>query len=400
MSKKRKWLTPEEAKHLGLVVKKNKEGRNKARYHVTSEEYLSAKLFTNKKQYKGIIDSCEAMSVNVSDVKHLWKKDGKTSVFVKNPLFNDKVDIEAISERFENISSRYITGKYKKIDKTKLKDPKAIKITTSDDHLGLDPSPNNNGLFQYEYNGDIYKLSIDKVFNSVLKEFRTHGKFDLLLLDNLGDEQDGWNGYTTRGGHKLDQNMTNDEVFDVCVDTKVNLIINLVENNVANKFILRKVTNDNHSGDLGLLINKAVEKIINRIYSDKLVKVEHLTRFLEHRVYGKHTFILTHGKDKEKMLKGLPLHLNDRTINFVNDYIRFYNINTPFIHLEKGDLHQVGFEKTSNFDYRNFMSFAPPSSWVQHNFGSCYSGYSIQIIPKNTNEISHTDYFLDYTKKT
>ena len=45
------------------------------------------------------------------------------------------------------------------------------------------------------------------------------------------------------------------------------------------------------------------------------------------------------------------------------------------------------------------MSFAPPSSWVQHNFGDSYSGYSIQVIPKNTNEISHTDYFLDYKKK-
>lgn len=38
--------------------------------------------------------------------------------------------------------------------------------------------------------------------------------------------------------------------------------------------------------------------------------------------------------------------------------------------------------------------------WVQHNFGDCYSGYSIQVIPKYENEISHTDYFFDYKKLT
>jgi hypothetical protein len=99
------------------------------------------------------------------------------------------------------------------------------------------------------------------------------------------------------------------------------------------------------------------------------------------------------------MFKGLPLVMNDKTINYINDYIDFYKISSKHIHVEKGDLHQIGYQKCSKFDYRNFMSFAPPSSWVQHNFGNSYSGYSIQIIPKHTNEISHTDYFLDYTKK-
>jgi hypothetical protein len=98
------------------------------------------------------------------------------------------------------------------------------------------------------------------------------------------------------------------------------------------------------------------------------------------------------------MFKGLPLKLDDRTINYINDYIRFYDIKSKYIHVEKGDLHQIGYNKCNTFDYRNFMSFAPPSSWVQHNFGDCYSGYSIQVIPKFENEISHTDYFLDYKK--
>ena len=352
-----------------------------------------------KEETTGILDTVRKHNVDIADVKHLWIKDKESSLFVKNPDFQIKAFLEQVEEVFEDILSKYTSGTKRAIKTHKIDVKKAIKVTTSDDHIGLEPNPGGDSLYQYEYNADVYKSSMDKVFNSIIKEFDNNGKFDLLLLDNLGDEQDGWNGLTTRGGHKLDQNMTNAEVFDCVVDTKVNMIINLVEANIANKIILRKITNDNHSGDFGLIINKAVEKIINCIYSNDIVKIEHLNKFIEHRTYGKHCFLLTHGKDKKNMFRGLPLNLDPKTINYINDYINFYNIKSEFIHLEKGDLHQIGYQKCSTFDYRNFMSFAPPSAWVQHNFGLAYSGYSIQIVPKDNNEVQHTDYFLDYTKR-
>jgi hypothetical protein len=120
---------------------------------------------------------------------------------------------------------------------------------------------------------------------------------------------------------------------------------------------------------------------------------------MEHFKYGMHTYILTHGKDSQYMFKGLPFELNDKATSFINDYIDHYEIDTPFIHLEKGDLHRIGYSRTKKFDYRNYMSFAPPSAWVQHNFGDCYSGYSIEVIPKFSGEISHTDYYFDLNKK-
>jgi len=355
--------------------------------------------------HEGFYQATNQVDIPISSARNMWiktqNKEGLNfSVLAKNPYFVEEKNniLEDIETTIENILS-----KFKKEDYTfrlnKLGgNLKAIKITISDDHVGLEPNPNNNGLFKYEYNAEIYSNSYEKVFTSVVKEFNTHGKFDLLLLDNLGDEQDGWNGLTTRGGHELPQNMTNAEVFETCIDVKVKMIKSLVENNIADKIILRKVTNDNHSGDFGHTINLAVKKIINLIYSNDIVEVETLTGFLEHRVYGNHCFILTHGKDTKQMFKGLPLKLDDKTINYINDYIRFYDIKSEFIHVEKGDLHQIGYNKCNTFDYRNFMSFAPPSSWVQHNFGDCYSGYSIQVIPKFENEISHTDYFLNYKK--
>jgi len=359
--------------------------------------------------HEGFYEATNQVDIPITSARNMWiktqNKEGLNfSVLAKNPNFVDekaaeeKNIIEDIEKAIENVLSKFNKEDYIFCPNQQESNLKALKITISDDHVGLEPNPNGNGLFKYEYNAEIYSNSYEKVFKSVVKEFNTHGKFDLLLLDNLGDEQDGWNALTTRGGHELSQNMTNAEVFETCIDVKVKMIKSLVENNIANKIILRKVTNDNHSGDFGHTINLAVKKIINLIYSNDIVEVETLTGFLEHRIYGEHCFILTHGKDAKQMFKGLPLKLDDKTINYVNDYIRFYDINSKYIHVEKGDLHQIGYNKCNTFDYRNFMSFAPPSSWVQHNFGDCYSGYSIQVIPKYENEISHTDYFLNYKK--
>lgn len=371
------------AKELGL----NGRGGNAFRRHIS-------------KVVKGLSQAAKELNekgISSDDFKHGWIKTKQGSYFIKN-RHQETLLSEFIENTIESIISNISDVNYNFKVNTHKTNKKALKVTISDDHVGLEPNPNGNSLFKYEYNADIYKQSYEKVFNSIVKEFSTHGKFDLLLLDNLGDEQDGWNGLTTRGGHELPQNMSNAEVFETCVDVKVRMIKSLVESGIAKKIILRKVVNDNHSGDFGHTINITVKKIINLLYSEDIVKVETLTRFMEHRIYGDHCFILTHGKDSKNMFKGLPLHLNDKTVNFINDYINFYEIKSKYIHLEKGDLHQIGFNKCNTFDYRNFMSFAPPSSWVQHNFGDCYSGYSIQVVPKNNNEISHTDYFLDYKK--
>lgn len=359
------------------------------------------RTYVKRFRTRALKNASSNLQVDYTNVKHLWLKTKSESVFVKNPDYKEPELLETtkhLEKAIEKVLNKFNKEDYIFYPNQHEGNLKAIKITISDDHVGLEPNPNDNGLFKYEYNAEIYANSYEKVFNSVIKEFRTHGKFDLLLLDNLGDEQDGWNGFTTRGGHALPQNMTNAEVFETCIDVKVKMIKSLVENNIANKIILRKVTNDNHSGDFGHTINLAVKKIINLIYSNEIVEVETLTQFLEHRIYGDHCFILTHGKDTKQMFKGLPLKLDEKTINFINDYLRFYDINSKYVHVEKGDLHQIGYNKCNTFDYRNFMSFAPPSSWVQHNFGDCYSGYSIQVIPKFENEISHTDYFLDYKK--
>jgi hypothetical protein len=192
--------------------------------------------------------------------------------------------------------------------------------------------------------------------------------------------------------------MDNIEAFKTYVFGKLDLIERLHEAGIAHKVYIRNVSNCNHAGDIGYAANIAIQMIIERTYDKEAVEFYILEKFMEHFTYGDHAFILTHGKDKEYMKHGLPYKLDPKSIKFISDYIQHYDIASKYIHIEKGDLHQIGYDRTKRFDYRNFMSFAPPSAWSQNNFGDSYSGYSIQVIPKFSSEIAHTDYFFEFQK--
>lgn len=331
-------------------------------------------------------------------------KDAEKNVKV-TPLFQVKVwlkpfnvkQVEILKLIKDIVAGKYVANKIS-VKPTSLKDKKALNVILSDMHIGLDPYMEGKSIFNYIYNEKIFNNNLEKVHNSIIKEFRTHGKFDVLIVDDLGDGLDGWNAQTTRMNHSLDQNMDNTEAFKAYVLGKLRFIERLIEAGIANRIELRSVSNCNHSGSFGYIANYTIGLILGRTYDEKLVKNIVLNKFMEHFEYGDHTFILTHGKDTKYMFKGLPLELNDKATKFINDYIDHYEIRSKYIHCFKGDLHRLSYQRTKKFDYRNFMSFAPPSVWQQHNFGDAYSGYSIQVIPFNNNEISHTDYFFELEK--
>lgn len=388
-----------------------KQGKEGAEYSFVTDKRILSK--------EDLIEACDIdlsqfeiveFSVNKWEVgmklaatggsKEGWKRNHDKVVVT--PLFQVKIRLKpkltekqrSLLDSIEDLIKKYTNGKLKKIKHSPVKSTKAIKATLSDMHVGLDPNPNGRALYSYVYGEKQFNENLDKVFNSIMDERRIHGKFDILFVDDLGDGLDGWNGFTTRGGHKLDQNMDNSEQFRVYVTGKLRLAESLINADVANKVIFRNVTDDNHAGDFSHIANMAIQMMLNRIYDQSNVEYIILKRFMEHFIYGDHAFILTHGKDAKNCFKGLPMELNEKAIKVIEDYIKRYKINTKYIHVEKGDLHQVGFEKSTQFDYRNFMSFAPPSSYVQNNHGDGYSGFSIQII-KKYGSISHEDYFFD-----
>jgi hypothetical protein len=343
--------------------------------------------------HKGLEEECDAVGIPINSVGHYWYKGKHYSIHAKA---NELSYLQAIEDIVKELPKR----KLKSLVKNKTKRCVALNATLSDMHVGMDTNPNGRALFGYEYNAEIFNEHLEKVYQTILKEYNLHGKFDVLVLDDLGDGLDGWDGFTTRGGHALPQNMDNVQAFKTYVFGKLDLIERLYNAAIANKIYVRNVSNCNHSGNFGHTANISIQMMIERQYEKSAIEYIILEKFMEHFEYGDHTFILTHGKDAKYMKKGLPFKLTPEAENFINDYINHYNINSKYIHVSKGDLHQVGYERTKKFDYRNFMSFAPPSAYGQHNYGDGYGGFSIQVVPKFSNEVSHTDYFFEFKKST
>lgn len=345
---------------------------------------------TNPQKLASLNDIKNKISPNVPEhVPYYWDK--------TDPKISKLVNVKRANELLqENEFKDNLLKVIEKVKPVKVKlDPKkggdfAIKGITTDHHLGMLPDS------VYSYGIKQYKKNYEKYTNSIIDLKNTYGKADICIISNLGDEQDGWDAQTTRGGHELEQDLTNTEVFEASLQAKVNLIHTLLNENVANKIILQEVVNSNHSGDFSHLVALSVKNLINALYSKDIVEIDILSNFIEHRIYGDHCFIITHGKDTKFRRRGLPYSLNPETINFINKYINQQNITSKFIHLEKGDLHKRGLQECDFFDYRNYTTFAPPSQWINANFGHSSSGYATQIVPKHEFEIIHKDYILDY----
>jgi hypothetical protein len=339
------------------------------------------KNVSNWNNRNAFIEECEKQGINPDEVPRYWYKGKHFSINV-NP---GQTNIEDAVRRI--ISQAKLTPQ--PITKVVSSSEMALRVVLSDMHVGLNPGAKS--LYSYEYNADIFNQRIDHVYNYIRSKVMQNGPYDVLFIDDLGDGLDGYNGKTTRGGHELEQNMTTEQQFETFVQGKLRLI-RMCES-FAKKIICRNVTSDNHSGSFAYIANRTIQMVLEHI----MPKVEFmvLDEFITPTYYGDHCHILTHGKDAKYMFKGFPLKLDPKTSTILLDYIYEKNITSKYIHLDKGDLHQLAYDRARRFDYRNFMSFAPPSNWVQHNFGVSYCGYSVQEIPKFSNDVRHTDIFFD-----
>lgn len=135
MSKKsvRKYLSDEEAKLLGRNLNKKQKGNLGTKYRISPEDWDKVLEFRSK----GILESCTALSVDPSTVKHLWKKTKDESVFVKNPLFVSKEEKTYLDLRDNIIKDlKKYTPKFTKIKRKPSKDPHLLVIDPADVHIG------------------------------------------------------------------------------------------------------------------------------------------------------------------------------------------------------------------------------------------------------------------------
>jgi len=326
----------------------------------------------------------EAIPENMS-VRRIWvTPNGGTGV-----SYEKKKDSETSFEQIED-SIRDLLESIAPV-KTKRNAPslngRMLSVFSTDKHIGAHTA--SNSMYENVYNAQEVYNRHDRLIEKINDQAGIFGKFKILAFYDLGDPVDGAGGQTTRGGHGLPQNMDDREQIDTFIKVTIDTIEQLIADDIAEEIWFIATTNDNHAGSFGHGAVRAIQMYLEAKYPD-VVKTKVSVQLLDHITFGDHTYIFGHGKDDSDMKSGMPLNLDLKTENFINDYIDRKKIRSPHIHLVKGDLHQSSVNYAKRFRYKNNMSMYGASKWIHTNFGSGDSGVDLEITDLNSEEIHET----------
>jgi hypothetical protein len=241
-------------------------------------------------------------------------------------------------------------------------------------------------MFGNEWNEDIYRERLLKVSNELKK---LDIKFEEVHIISLGDQMNGWNSQTTRGGHEV-KSLSNKEQFDIYTRARVAFYDDILCSGVAKDYIIHDVENSNHTGkDFSYMANSFLDMYLKAKYPT----VERKSYFLpvESFDYGIHTIGFTHGKDEKLMTRAMPLKLDPKTDLFLFQLFdkKGLSPSTRRITLYKGDLHQYALDKGKFGRYVNIPSIMGSTDWTEINFGNTEGGAIIEIFDKNSRSVQH-----------
>ncbi|MFD1292622.1 hypothetical protein ACFQ5N_02130 [Lutibacter holmesii] len=337
-----------------------------------------------------IDEYCEFYKLPRNDVKS-YKLVSHTGTPFFNILFKENIEIS------KDLTEDYIANAVKKyIQPIKLPQPKKMesplvdRLIYTDAHIGM--TPNKDGFALYGGKWDEEELL--QHLNETVAFIVSEQQGNKLIIDELGDFVDGWDGETVRKGHKLPQNMDNQQMFDVGLKFKVLLIDALVH--YYSEIEVHNICEDNHAGAFGYVINAAFKNIVELKY--KNVTVVNHRKFINHYFCGDHCFVISHGKDSHALKFGFKPHLDPKQIEKIDQYLKQNGIykKADYIEFSKGDSHQMLFDycTSDDFDYMNYPAYSPSSEWVQTNFKKGRSGFVLQHVNPHQNYKIVKPYFF------
>ena len=386
MNKFRKWLSKSEAKKLGLTVKENEEGRKQNRYMVTEEQFdnvIRDRVKPNKRKFVETIKKLDKNGEVISSTEKLQSKPVdvpenfevikvSTSKTTGQQWVQYAPKKETIEEAVESFDFEKIIQKHIKplvtpevTNKDSKRNAKDFdKLIITDVHIGMDTDIDNNTMYEGEWN----KKELFKTAQIVIDKTIEEQESDVLYVDELGDLLDGFNAQTTRGGHSLPQNMTNEEAFDAALEFKLNILYGLIGNYKEIHF--NNICNDNHSGAFGYFVNEAFKQIAELQF--KNVTVTNHRKFINHYFVGDICFVITHGKDDKSLKFGFKPHLDFKGADKIDQYLKQNKIykDAELVVFCKGDSHQALFDlcTSDDFYYFNYPALSPSSNWIKNNF--------------------------------
>ena len=368
---------------VAKLILKTKEGQetNKDVGHLKTYVRRSRKRILD--QHEGVYEATDNLDVANTNVKHLWLKDKGASLFIKNPNYVEpenapEKEIDFLSIFKDKIQPIVVSKKDNICDKSIFD-----RLVITDIHIGMDVNKDGYALYDGRWDEKTLFERLDVLVKHTIK----HQQSRKLVIHDLGDYLDGFDGLTTRGGHQLPQNMDNQMMFDVGLKFKVKLIDSLIPYFDQIQFV--NICNDNHAGSFGYIVNSAFKAYIELKYQSG-IEVINQRKFIDHYLFMNRCFILTHGKDDKSLKFGFKPILDSGQIEKIKNYIDEHRIHQHKIEFSKGDSHQLilDFTSSTSFEYQNFGAFSPPSDWVKTNFKnsiSCFTHFNYYENQKSIN---------------
>jgi hypothetical protein len=399
MPKQKVRLKPYEAIALGFVVKNRIEKDSNPKYSISENQYIELLKIRNlnESEFKEVKRTLNSNGEVITKVEKLTSKElidiplnhqikrVSTNVatnqqwVITEPIKTIEVEkeIDFLSIFKNKIEPVLVNNKFKNICKFD-------RAVFSDVHIGMDVNKDGFSLYDGLWNEEQIYNRLQIFINEIIK----NKKSNILFLNDLADFLDGWDGETTRGGHKLPQNMDNQKAFDVALLFKIKLIDALFL--FYNKIKFVNICNDNHAGSFGYIVNSAFKTYIELKYPNN-IEVINQRKFIDHYIIDNRCFILTHGKDDKSLKFGFKPKLDAVQIEKIKNYIDEYKLHQYQIEFSKGDSHQLLFDHTSStaFEYQNFGAFSPPSDWVKTNFKNTLSSFTTFNYYEKQKTINH-----------
>lgn len=343
----------------------------------SSNNYQDKKKFVlsawNKKGYMMDIDEyCKHYNLPRTDITS-YKLVSHTGTPFYNIVFKENITEQLQEFDFNAIIQKYIkpvTVEKKKYNTTYDFDT----LTYTDAHIGMDTDADNNSMYAEAWNEAEVITTAQKILHKTLE----NRKSSHLIVDDLGDLLDGFNGKTVRSQHDLPQNMTNEQMFDCALQFKMLLLDGFAP--YYKTLTFNNVCNDNHAGSFGYFVNKAFKDIAAVKYND--VTVNNHRTFLSHYFVNDVCFVISHGKDDKTLKFGFKPDLDSKGLEKIDHYCKHHKLygKAKRIVFKKGDSHQALFDMctSDDFDYFNYPAISPASQWVQNNFKKSRKGFVIE----------------------
>lgn len=392
-------LTDSEAEFLGFQIRVKKSAEKRApRYELDPDQLerlerlrsgTESKTQTSANDYRatgpaiimsawspsgkmmGIDEYCTHYNLPREDITS-YKLVSHTGTPYFNIVFKERVDAVPEKIDFEAIFSRYAQPEPVKTAAVKWGGSGHFdRVVITDVHIGMNPNEEGLSLYGGKWDAEEINARLALTVDHILKNRNA----DTLIVDDLGDFMDGYDGETVRKGHELPQNMSNEEAFDCGLGFKIRLIDSLA--GYYDRIICHNICDDNHAGSFGYVVNSAFKTFIEARYSH--VTAVNVRTFMYHYTIGKKCFIVTHGKDGKNLKFGFKPILESKQIEKINDYIKENELAQPGVEIffDKGDSHQFILDYTTadGFNYFNYPAFSPASNWIQTNFKKGKSGF-------------------------